>query len=112
MPSLVNYIRLACLGVALSLTSVARADNWERFRGPNGNGISSDKNIPVKFSTTENVRWKINLEGTGHSSPIVWGDRVFLQMASPDASQRSLLCIDAKTGYEIWRRSIPGIKPN
>jgi outer membrane protein assembly factor BamB len=111
MPSLANLFRLACLSVILSLTNVARADNWERFRGPNGNGISSDKNIPVQFSTTENVRWKVKIEGIGHSSPIVWGDRVFLQTARSDASERSLLCIDAKSGNEIWKRSIPAIKP-
>jgi outer membrane protein assembly factor BamB len=112
MPSLADLIRLACLGAALSVTNLAHADNWERFRGPNGDGISSDKNIPVKFSTTENVRWKTKIDGTGNSSPIVWGDRLFLQTASRNASERSLLCIDAKNGKEIWRRSTPGIKPN
>ena len=112
MRSVTNLICLACLGAALSLTSVARADNWERFRGPNGAGISSDKNIPVRFSTTENVRWKVKIDGTGHSSPIVWGDRLFLQIASPDASERSLLCIDAKAGKEIWKRSIKATRPN
>lgn len=111
MPVLANLFRFACLGLALSLTPAARADNWERFRGPNGNGISSDKNIPLKFSATENVRWKVKLDGTGISSPIVWGDRVFLQTASTDASERSLLCFDAKSGKEIWKKSIPGIKP-
>ena len=111
MPSLSTLLRLACLGVAFSFITAARADNWERFRGPNGTGISSDKNIPIKFSNTENVRWKIKIDGTGNSSPIVWGDRVFLQIASPDASKRSLLCLDAKTGNEIWKRSVPAIKP-
>src|SRR5690349_10116914 len=69
MPSAISLIRLVCLGAALSIACTARADNWERFRGPNGVGISSDKNIPVKFSATENVRWKIKMEA-GHSSPI------------------------------------------
>jgi outer membrane protein assembly factor BamB len=112
MPSAITLLRLVCICALLSSTAVARADNWERFRGPNGNGISSDKNIPIKFSTTENVRWKVKIEGIGHSSPIVWGDRVFLQTASLDASERSLLCIDAKSGKEIWKRSVPGIRPN
>jgi outer membrane protein assembly factor BamB len=112
MRSVANLICLVYLGAALSLTSAARADNWERFRGPNGAGISSDKNIPVNFSTTQNVRWKVKIDGTGHSSPIVWGDRLFLQIASPDASERSLLCIDAKSGKEIWKRSIKATRPN
>jgi outer membrane protein assembly factor BamB len=98
---------LLCL---FAFAATVQADNWERFRGPGGAGISSDKNIPLKFSTTENVRWKIKIDGTGHSSPIVWGDRLFLQAASPDANERFLLCIDAKTGGEVWKRSIPGAK--
>jgi len=111
MPSAVWLTRVVCIGFALGLTASARADNWERFRGPNGVGISNDKNIPIKFSTTENVRWKVAVEGIGHSSPIVWGDRVFLQTASADASKRTLLCIDAKTGKEVWQQSIPATRP-
>jgi len=102
-------LTFACL-ILITLNTVARADNWDRFRGPNGNGIASDKNIPIKFSSKENVRWKTKIEGTGNSSPVVWGNRVFLQVASPDATERSLLCLDAGTGKEVWRRSIPGVK--
>jgi outer membrane protein assembly factor BamB len=112
MPSAATLLRLVSLCALLSSAASARADNWERFRGPNGSGISSDKNIPIKFGTAENVRWKVKIEGMGHSSPIVWGDRVFLQTASLDASDRSLLCLDAKTGKEIWKRSIPGVRPD
>lgn len=100
---------LLCLAV-LTLAANVRADNWERFRGPNGNGISTDKTIPLKFSATENVRWKTKLDGTGNSSPIISGDRIFIHLASADATQRSLVCFDAKDGKELWRRSIPGTK--
>ncbi len=111
MPACSNHSRLLCLGLALTLTAgVVRADNWERFRGPNGEGISSDKNIPLKFSAKENVRWQAPLTGGGHSSPIVWGDRLFVQTTSDDGSERSLLCFNAKTGAELWKRSIPGVK--
>jgi outer membrane protein assembly factor BamB len=109
----------SCLGrlllgalASICLVADAQADHWERFRGPNGNGICNDKNIPVQFGKTEGVLWKAKIAGDGASSPIIWGDRVFLQTASLDAKERSLLCIDAKTGTEIWKRSIPGIKPN
>ena len=97
---------MAVLG---GLTTAGIAADWTGFRGPNGQAVSTNKDLPVKWSTTENVRWKVKVEGTGHSSPIVWGDRVFLQTASPDATERSLLCLDAKSGKEIWKRSIPGI---
>jgi outer membrane protein assembly factor BamB len=101
--------RVLSLGIVFTLAAGAvRADNWERFRGPNGDGISSNKNIPVKFSAADGVLWKAPIAGGGHSSPIVWGDRLFLQTSSADGGQRSLLCLDAKTGKEIWNRGIPG----
>ena len=113
MPACSTLFRLFVFSLTLSwTTTLARADNWERFRGPNGTGIANDKNIPVKFSATEGVLWKAPIPGDGISSPIVWGDRVFLQTASLDGSDRSLLCLDAKTGKEIWTRTVPGIKPN
>jgi outer membrane protein assembly factor BamB len=113
MPSCSIILRSILLTlISTAFAAIARADNWERFRGPNGAGISSDKNIPIKFGKTEGVLWKAKVPGNGASSPIVWGDRVFLQTASLDASERSLLCFDAKTGKEIWKRSIPGIVPN
>ncbi|MSQ96515.1 MAG: hypothetical protein EXR98_18460 [Gemmataceae bacterium] len=101
--------RWTCILLAtVYFNATVRADNWERFRGPNGNGISMDKNIPLKFSATENVLWKAKIPGDGNSSPIIWGDRLFLQTASLDGANRALLCLDAKTGKEIWTRTIPG----
>ena len=108
MPRFSSLLSLA-LGLLLSAAAV-RADNWERFRGPNGDGISNDKNIPVKFSTKENVRWAVEIAGDYNGSPIVWGDRLFLQTAAADGLDRSLLCLDAKTGKVNWKRSIPGAK--
>ena len=110
MPAFSTLSRLGFLSLAFLLAGVAHADNWERFRGPNGDGVARDKNIPIEFSATENVRWKIKLDGIGHSSPIVLGDRVFLQSAPADGSSRSLHCFDAKTGDQIWKRGIPGTK--
>jgi outer membrane protein assembly factor BamB len=109
MPARRKLSLMLCLGIALSLAAGAvGADNWERFRGPNGDGVSNDKNIPINFSVKEGVRWKTPLAGGGHSSPIVWGDRLFVQTTSLDGSERSLLCFDANTGTEMWKRSIPG----
>ncbi|MCH9023047.1 MAG: hypothetical protein IID32_09840, partial [Planctomycetes bacterium] len=59
-----------------------QADNWPTWRGPDGTGISAEKDIPIRWSTTENVRWKIALSDGGNSTPIVWGDRVFLTQVS------------------------------
>jgi outer membrane protein assembly factor BamB len=107
MPSI---FRLALLALAVAFTgNTARADNWDRFHGPNGTGVSNDKNVPVHFGLKNNIRWKVPIAGTGNSSPIVWGNRIFLHTSSPDAKQRSLLCIDTD-GNEIWKRSIPAGK--
>jgi len=81
---------------------------WERFRGPNGAGVSDDKNIPITFSPKENILWKTELPGIGNSSPIVWGQRLFVHSASRDAKLRSLACIDTADGKILWQKTIPG----
>jgi outer membrane protein assembly factor BamB len=109
MPAFLRLLLLLFLGLAHAVSS-AHADNWERFRGPNGSGISNDKNIPLKFNATDGVLWKSRIPGDGNSSPIVWGDRLFVHYASLDGAERFLLCIDAITGKQLWERSIPGTK--
>lgn len=104
--------RLALLGFVvlaglLAQAPAAQADNWPRFRGPNGTGIATNQNIPVQWGK-EHFHWQIALPGTGNSSPVIWDDYMFLQTASKDAAQRSLLCLDAKTGKTKWSKSIPG----
>src|SRR5438552_14708400 len=68
--------------VLVNWTMLASADNWPSWRGPTGLGVSEEKGLPVKWSTTENVRWKVALPAAGNSTPIIWGDRVFLTQAS------------------------------
>jgi outer membrane protein assembly factor BamB len=84
------------------------AKHWDRFRGPNGTGTSDDKDVPVTFGANENVIWKVPLTGTGNSSPVVWGNRLFLHSATSDGKQRSLLCLDTVDGKIRWQKSIPG----
>jgi outer membrane protein assembly factor BamB len=87
--------------------AAVHAGDWPRFRGPNGDGASDDKNIPVKW-TKDDILWKTPLPGIGHSSPIVWGDRLFLQTSSKDGKERQLLCLDVKNGAVLWAKSAPG----
>jgi outer membrane protein assembly factor BamB len=63
------------------LASNASAGNWPQWRGPDGSGISNEKNLPSEWSPTKNIKWKTAIEGRAHSSPIVWGNRVFLTTA-------------------------------
>jgi len=75
------------VGISLALGSlsfVARtvsAGNWPQWRGPEGSGISNEKNLPSEWSPTKNIKWKTPIEGRSHSSPIVWGNRIFLTTA-------------------------------
>jgi outer membrane protein assembly factor BamB len=85
---------------ALSL----HAADWPAWRGADGQGVSSEKNLPVTWSRTENVKWRVELPEPGNSTPIVWGDRIFL--TQPVGKQRALLCLDRRTGKQIWRRDV------
>ncbi len=111
---------LLCVVAVVSLS--ARAADWPRFRGPDGGGISSEKNLPAKWSDTENVKWKFELPGPGSSSPIVVGERVFVtyysgygvSKASPGRIsnlRRHLLCVHRDTGKMLWSKAIKPILP-
>lgn len=99
--------RFACL-LSFALTAAvfalpAFAENWPHWRGPTQNGISTEKNIPVEWSGTKNVAWKVALPGPGGASPVVWGDRVFV--TSVDGQSLVLLCIGTN-GKELWRQVV------
>ncbi len=104
-----SFRNLIVIAGLLVLVSSTLAGNWPRFRGPNGTGVAADKQIPVEW-TDQNVLWKVAIPGKGYSSPIVWNDRIFLQTASDDARERSLLCLDARNGQTVWTQAFPGSK--
>jgi len=76
---------------------------WSRFRGPNGSGVSQAKTIPLRW-TPDDYNWKLELPGAGHSSPVLWDERLWLTSADPETGQRWLLCFDAIAGKELWRK--------
>jgi outer membrane protein assembly factor BamB len=85
-----------------AVAEVVRAEDWPRFRGPNGAGISDVAfDAPI---TESNFAWRITLPGQGHSSPVVRGDRIYLTTADPETAKRIVLCLSAKDGSEVWRR--------
>jgi outer membrane protein assembly factor BamB len=92
--------------LALAALAPAHAANWPNWRGPAQNGTSPETGLPVKFSRTEGVAWAADLPGVSASVPAVWGDKVFL--TAPIAEEQKLvgLCYDAKTGKELWRRTV------
>src|SRR5437870_788203 len=64
-------------------------DNWPQFRGPNSAGVSSNTELPTTWGTSQNIRWKVPLSGIAWSSPVIWGDRVFLTTAIADEPQET-----------------------
>ncbi len=100
-------------------SSAVCAENWPRFLGVNGSASSSDaRNLPVTWSETENIVWKSNLPGPGASSPVIWGDRIFLtcysgyglSVDSPgdrNDLKRHIVCLNKADGAILWTRTIP-----
>jgi outer membrane protein assembly factor BamB len=100
-------IGLTRVGFALLvLTAPALAGEWPGWRGPRGDGIADESEVPIKWSKTENVAWKVAIPGKGHSSPIVWGDRVFVTTCLEKESKRVLLCLNRKNGKQLWERVV------
>ncbi|MEW6207107.1 MAG: PQQ-binding-like beta-propeller repeat protein [Acidobacteriota bacterium] len=127
------FFALAAMVSLATSAAAPRGSNWAGWRGAEGQGVSDEKNLPVEWSDTKNVRWKMPIPGRGFSSPIIWGNRVFLTTAiegdvipgqkavvhkiggqefkHPDwvSSDRShtfkVLCLDSETGKVIWERT-------
>jgi outer membrane protein assembly factor BamB len=91
---------LFLLFVAGSLFS----DNWPTWRGPMGTGVSAEKNLPTQWSTTKNVKWKVALPDRGNSSPVIWGNRVFITQAIEKEGRRTLMCFDRSKGKLLWQK--------
>jgi outer membrane protein assembly factor BamB len=126
-------MRFRAFSLLLLTAAVASAENWPQWRGPSSNGISSEKGLPAEWSETSNVAWKTKLPGQGRSSPVVWGDRIFLtadiegdkvegikapihhlrgkEFLHPDSigvdKKHTLivLCLDRETGKILWRQT-------
>jgi outer membrane protein assembly factor BamB len=90
---------------ALTLAAAAFASDWPQWRGTQANGLAEDEPLPTEWSQTKNVRWSVKLPGWGTSSPVVYGDRVFVTSQAEDNGKMSLLtiCFDRATGQELWR---------
>ncbi len=92
-------------------------EDWTQFRGPETSGVSADKNLPVTWSETENLKWKLELPGAGSSSPIVLGERVFVTCYSGygvgevsngeiESLERHLVCVNRQDGKVLWSKVV------
>ena len=91
---------------------VARAEYWPGWRGPHRNGVTSDRGVPLEWTATAGVRWKIALPGSGISNPIIWNNRVICT-CSDGAQQQDLhiVCLDRDHGKELWHTRLWGTAP-
>ncbi|MCW0219408.1 MAG: PQQ-like beta-propeller repeat protein [Prosthecobacter sp.] len=96
-----NTILFSALGL-LSLASVLHADNWPMWRGLNGDGSCAESSLPKNWNQTEHVQWKVALPDRGNSTPVVWGNQVFITQAVEKTGQRLLMCFDRQTGKLLW----------
>jgi outer membrane protein assembly factor BamB len=88
-----------------ALTGI-KAQNWPCWRGPNGDGTSNETNVPVSWDSVTNVKWRVDVPGTGYSSPVVWNDRIFLTSALTDTKEKVLFCFDAGSGKLLWQKTV------
>ena len=122
MPRITCRDFLCTLPVAAFLLLAPAAlsvDNWPQFRGADGMGISTEKDFPAQWSETQNLKWKTALPGPGSSSPIIWGDHVFVTCYSgygveasagdPAQLKRHLVGIDRKDGRILWQQAVDSV---
>ncbi len=94
------------IAFGLILTNLVYAENWERFRGPTGQGVSSEEDLPLHWSTTENIAWKTAVAGDGWSSPIVHGDHIFVTSTTNEGKSCHVICVDRASGKIAWNTKV------
>lgn len=98
-------LKTALILAALTVSSL-QAANWNNWRGPAYNGSSPEKGLPEKFSPTENVLWAVDLPGPSASTPVIWEDKVFVSTTETRTKGLTAICLDRKTGKELWRDQV------
>ena len=86
--------------------TITKAQNWPCWRGPNGDGSSVETNLPTEWDSATNIAWKSPVPGIGHSSPIIWENKLFLTSAIPETYEKILLCYDSKSGDLLWQKTV------
>jgi outer membrane protein assembly factor BamB len=97
---------ILAMGILSALLTSARAENWAHWRGPNFDGSTSEKALPATFSKTENVVWVTDLPGPSASTPVVWGDRVFVSSSDEKTRTMRAMCLDRVSGKLLWNQQV------
>jgi len=102
----VKVVIVVLLWLITDVVSVIQAQNWPCFRGPNGDGTSSEINIPVRWDSVTNVVWKTPVPGKGYSSPVIWKDKLFITTAIQETQEKVLLCYNSINGKLLWQKTV------
>lgn len=105
-----QHLRLSAVAAILVMSATvmaSTAEDWPRFRGPNGVGQAEIADLPIAW-TDQDVRWKTVLPARGHSSPVVWGGKVFVTCADQESGKRLVVCVDAAIGAIAWSHAAEG----
>jgi outer membrane protein assembly factor BamB len=102
-----RYLLAAPLALTLALTLTAAGSDWPQFKGANATGVSAEKDLPTEWGKDKGVKWKSPLPARGVSSPVVFGDRVYVTCSGGLRDDKlHVLCFDANTGKELWHRQM------
>ena len=107
-PSVRLVLSLILILRAAAASATASAADWPGWRGPRGDGISHEENVPIRWDgpAEKNIAWKTEIPGVGHASPIVWQDRIFTVSCREDRQDRVLLCLDRNDGRILWEKTV------
>jgi outer membrane protein assembly factor BamB len=94
---------IVILIAAQAVPRISAAENWPTWRGAEGIGVSTDREVPLTWSDKENVRWRVPLPDRGNSTPVVWGDRLFVTQATDKGRRRSVMCLGRADGKLMWQ---------
>jgi len=102
-----RFLAFLCVSCLVFVATLSAAENWPAWRGPLANGISGEKGLPIKWSTQENIAWKLAMPSRSGATPIVWNDHIFLNVATAMTSgDIELWAVDRKKGEPLWKRHL------
>ena len=102
-----DRVHLALTLAVLSIPAL-QAENWPQWRGPELDGISHEKNLPVRWTPEDNIAWKLPLPDRSGATPIIWGDYIFLNIGEAHLGDLYLWAVDRKSGSILWKKQLGG----
>lgn len=100
-------MKLKIISLGLAVCATVSAEDWQQFRGPDGNGVSRETSLPILVNGTNSIAWRADLPGEGLSSPIILGDKIFVTCSGGVKQQRLyVICFDVRNGSKLWERQL------